>query len=136
MWFRRIRLVVAWLVGLYLAQMYVSMGLAKFDPNGFWTAPFERWGYPEWLRVGVGAVETLGGVGLLIPWVASYAGGAVAVVMVGAGFTRLLDGRLVDVAFIAAYIVALLWVAFEYRGFRFGGKGRATKAPEHQELIG
>jgi len=37
--------------------MYVRNGWMKFDPQGFWTAPFERWGYPVWLRLAVGMIE-------------------------------------------------------------------------------
>jgi hypothetical protein len=44
-------MVGAWLVGLYLARMYVEMGWVKFDPDGFWTEAFESWGYPVWLRL-------------------------------------------------------------------------------------
>ncbi len=119
LWWIRIRRGLAWLVGLYLAQMYVRNGLYKFDPEGFWTAPFERWGYPVWLRLVVGFIETAGGVLILIPWTATYAGVAVAAVMAGAWVTRFGDGHMVDVAWITAYLVALLWIAFEWRSFRW-----------------
>ncbi len=41
-WWIRIRRGLAWVVGLYLAQMYIQMGWVKFNPEGFWTAAFER----------------------------------------------------------------------------------------------
>ncbi len=69
---KRARRVLAWLVGLYLAQMFVKMGWVKFDPQGFWTAAFERWGYPVSLRLVVGVIEVAGGI--LIPWTASWGG--------------------------------------------------------------
>ncbi len=115
---KRIRLAAAWLVGLYLAFMYVRMGWTKFDPEGFFTPAFERWGYPEWLRIVVGAVETAGGFAILIPWVASWGGLALAGVMVGAWATRLNDGNVVDVAWITAYLLALIWIAWEWWGWR------------------
>ena|SRR5216684_2838303 len=40
--FQKARLLAAWCLGAYLAHMYVRMGWIKFDPNGFWTAAFER----------------------------------------------------------------------------------------------
>lgn len=64
---KTLRLVLGYLAGLYLAQMYVGMGLIKFDPDGFWTAAFERWGYPMWLRLTVGIAEVGGGTALLLP---------------------------------------------------------------------
>lgn len=115
---KRVRLVVAWCLGLYLANMYVRMGWIKFDPHGFWTPAFERWGYPVWLRWLVGVVEVGGGVLLLVPWVASYAALAVSVVMTGAWVTRFRDARFVDVAWITVYVAALWWIAFEWWPFR------------------
>lgn len=58
-WLKRARLAAAWLLGLYLADIFVRMGWIKFDPEGFWTAAFERWGYPTWLRIAVGAIEVV-----------------------------------------------------------------------------
>ncbi len=117
-WLKRIRLVAAWLLGLYLARMFVNMGWIKFDPEGFWTAAFERWGYPAWLRVPVGVLEVGGGIMLVIPWLATYGGLALAVVMGGAWVTGAGAGRWVDVAWITGYALACLWIAWEWRGWR------------------
>jgi putative oxidoreductase len=136
---KQLRLVAAWCLALYLARMYVGMGWIKFDPNGFWTAAFESWGYPVWLRWLVGGVEVTGGILLLVPWVASYAAVALGLVMAGAWMTRVRDARFVDVAWITAYFVALVWIAFEWWQFRrprleLGGWGRrAAGAGERPE---
>ncbi len=98
--------------------MYVEMGWGKFDPAGFWTPAFERWGYPAWLRLLVGFTETAGGVMLIVPWFASYGATGLAVVMLGAWITRFNDGRMVDVSWITAYLAALVWIAFEWWGWR------------------
>jgi uncharacterized membrane protein YphA (DoxX/SURF4 family) len=116
--FKKARLLAAWCLGAYLALMYVRMGWIKFDPGGFWTAAFERWGYPAWLRLLVGAIEVGGGLLLLVPWFASYAALAVSVVMAAAWVTRARDARFVDVAWISAYLFALSWIAFEWWQFR------------------
>ena len=121
-----LRLVVAWLLGVYFANMYFNMGWVKFDPDGFWTGAFDRWGYPVWLRYGVGVVEVIGGVLLLIPWVASYAALSVVAVMIGALVTRMLDARWDDVAYIAVYIAGLLWIAFEWWAWRQPRSRRAA----------
>lgn len=115
---KKLRLLGAWCVALYLARMYVSMGWVKFDPQGFWTPAFEHWGYPVWLRLLVGGIEVVGGVLLLVPWVASYAALALGLVMAGAWMTRVRDARLVDVAWITAYLLALTWIALEWWQFR------------------
>ena len=126
---KRARLAVAWLLGLYLANMYIRMGWIKFDPDGFWTAAFAHWGYPAWLRVSVGWIEVAGGAMLLIPWTATAGALAVASVMGGAWITRYLDGRYVDVAWISCYFVALMWIAYEWRDFRFWRRGKDQDPP-------
>ena len=121
---RRVRLVLAWLLALYLAQMYVSMGWVKFDPQGFWTAAFARWGYPAWFRVLVGVAEVAGGIGLVVPWTASYSGALLGSIMLGAWATRAHDGKWIDVLWISAYIAGLAWIAFEYWSLGFLARGR------------
>ncbi len=76
------------------------------------------------LRLVVGFIETAGGVLILIPWTATYAGVAVTAVMAGAFYTRIGAGFPEDLAWIAAYAVALLWIAFEWRSFRWPRFGR------------
>ena len=122
---KQARLLVAWCLGLYFANMYIRMGWLKFDPHGFWTAAFTRWGYPPWLPVAVGGIEVVGGAMLVIPWTATLGGVAVASVMAGAWITRYLDGRYVDVAWISAYPVGLLWIAYEWGTFSFWKRRRA-----------
>lgn len=119
---KRVRLVLAWLVALYLAWMYLRMGWVKFDPEGFWTGAFERWGYPAWFRVAIGAAEVAGAVALVLPWTASYGSGLLIAVMLGAWVTRFTDGRMVDVAWISLYITALAWVGWEFWGKRWKPK--------------
>ncbi len=119
MTWKRTRRLLAWIVGLYLAQMYVRMGWVKFDPEGFWTAAFERWNYPVWLLILVGVIEVAGGLLILIPWTASWGGLSLAVIMLGAWITRFNDGRMVDVAWITVYLLALLWIVFEWWELRW-----------------
>ena len=127
----RVRRTLAWLVGAYLAYLFVTMGWVKFDPDGFWTAPFERWGYPVWLRLLVGVLEVGGGLLLLVPRTARYGAALLVPVMLGALYTRVGDGRLVDAAWISAYLAALAWIAWEFRHARWpGAAGRPTVGPD------
>jgi uncharacterized membrane protein YphA (DoxX/SURF4 family) len=128
-WFLWLRRVLAIVAGLYLANIFVRNGWRKFDSGGFWSAPFERWGYPPWLRILVGVIETGGGIGLVIPWVAPYAGVGLFVVMAGAFYTRWGAGYPQDLMWIAIYGFASLWIAFEWRGFAlFRGKPANTNS--------
>jgi putative oxidoreductase len=111
-------LLLAWLLALYLARMYVQMGWVKFDPNGFWTAAFTRWGYPPWFRIFIGALEVLGGILIIVPYTASYGALVLSLVMLGAWGTRAHDARWVDVTWISVYLASLLWIGYEWWQFR------------------
>ncbi|HEY6927165.1 MAG TPA: DoxX family protein [Steroidobacteraceae bacterium] len=122
----KLRRVGAWALGLYLGWMYVQQGWIKFDPAGFWTAAFARWGYPDWLRVLVGVIEVTGGVCLVVPWLATYGAVGLGLVMVGAWITRARGAHWVDVAWITAYLAGLAWIGAEWRSWRVRfGRGPA-----------
>jgi uncharacterized membrane protein YphA (DoxX/SURF4 family) len=118
---RRVRLAAAWLLGLYLASLYVRMGWGKLASGGFWAESFARWSYPSWLRVLVGAIEVAAGAALIVPWVASYGALALSLVMAGAWGTLAHEGRWGDVAWVTAYGAGLTWIAYEWWGRRLGG---------------
>lgn len=111
---RRARLVAAWLVGTYLAQLFVRTGWGQFSGDVFWTEAFATWGFPTWFRVLVGVVELAGGVALIIPWLASYGGVALCLVMMGAWSTLAHDLRWREMAVVALYGTAAGWIAYEW----------------------
>jgi len=116
---KRIRLGIVFLCALFLAQMFVQMGLVKFETDGFWTAAFDRWGYPVWFRIAVGVVEVVGGVAILLPWVASWGAAALTAVMAEAVVTRAFDGWWGDVAWNSLYIAVLIWIGTEWWRWRW-----------------
>ena len=118
-WPKRVRFLLALLAGAYLVTVFFPQGWDKFDSDGFWAEPFVRWGYPVWLRGLVGVLETGGSVMLVIPWLATWGGLATGVVMAGALYTRLPSGFWVDVAWIALWLVTSLWIAWEWREWRW-----------------
>jgi len=111
---RRARLITASALGLYLAQVYVRAGWGKLDGDPPWRVAFVGWGYPGWFRVLIGVVEVAGGVALLIPWISSYGALALSLVMMGAWSTLAQDLRWKEMAAVAAYGLALGWIAREW----------------------
>jgi len=64
-----------------------AMGLAGFSKFGnpeLWTGMFVGWGYPAAFAYVIGAGEMAGAIGVLIPRLATYAAGFLAVIMLGA----------------------------------------------------
>jgi uncharacterized membrane protein YphA (DoxX/SURF4 family) len=113
-----VRRVGAWALSLYLGWMYVHQGWIKLDPAGFWTAAFERWGYPGWLRVLVGVIEVIGGVCLVVPWLSTYGAVGLLLVMLGAWITLASGTHWVDVAWPTACMAGLVWIGAEGRNRR------------------
>jgi uncharacterized membrane protein YphA (DoxX/SURF4 family) len=54
---------------------------------------FRTWGYPDHFYLLIGAIEVVGGIGLLIPRVASASGVVLSVVMIAAAITQRMNGR-------------------------------------------
>jgi uncharacterized membrane protein YphA (DoxX/SURF4 family) len=122
------RLGGSWLLGAWLAHLYLTMGWAKFDPASFWTALFEHWGFPPSFRILIGVIEVTAGVALLIPWVTTYAAGALILVMLGAAGSLATDARWQDVFTVTTYALGLAWVGWEWRELRLRGGRFAGRA--------
>ena len=88
---RRIGTIVLWLVSGLLAVVMVGPGLQKFT-SPVWERMFRAWGYPDGFYLVIGAIEVIGGVGLLIPRVAPYSAATLSVVMIGAAITQITQG--------------------------------------------
>jgi putative oxidoreductase len=88
---RYLRIGGTWLLTLLLAVVMVGPGSQKFT-SPTWERMFRTWGYPDGFYLVIGAVEVIGGIGLLIPRVASYSAITLAVVMIGAAATQVLRG--------------------------------------------
>ena len=54
-----------WLVALFLVWIFAKQGMAKFDDGSGWSKAFRIWHFPDWFRVGVGAVEVAAALLLL-----------------------------------------------------------------------
>lgn len=100
-----------WTLKVVLAAVFLLVGIQKLLGGTAWVQLFAMAGYPEWFRTVVGAIETAGGVALLIPALAAYAAIALAVVMFGATFTQLVSGGGWDALASLALLVALVAVA-------------------------
>ncbi len=99
------------LVGL----LFLASGVGKLANPAGSAKLFAHFGYPGWFATVIGAVEVLGGVGLIIPRVASVAAGALGVVMLGAAFSHLRAGEWNRVAFTLVLFVGLVVIGMKRR---------------------
>lgn len=78
-----------WIPAVLLILIFAPQGYAKFSDTSGWAKAFRNWGYPDWFRVTIGAIELLA-VALLV-WRRTAAVGAILIicVMLGAWGTHL-----------------------------------------------
>lgn len=100
---KKIQPALLWLIAAYLSYRLMLHGYLKFDPEGFWTNAFNRWGYPAWFRVFIGVLEVTGGALLLVPRVRHFGAIILFIVMVGALITRIVFGTSLDDALSIAF---------------------------------
>lgn len=81
--------VALWVLSGLLAALFLTAGGSKLAGAENHVQHFAHWGWPDWLRLVVGAVEVTSAVLLLIPRVAFFGGCALVVVMAGATYTHL-----------------------------------------------
>lgn len=87
---RRAVTVALWCLQVLLAAVFVSVATAKLTGAPSSVRTFESIGLGQWLRYVTGVVELAGGIGLLIPRLAGFAGLGMACVMAGASVANLL----------------------------------------------
>ena len=105
-----------WILTLLLAVVMVGPGSQKFT-SPTWERMFRTWGYPDGFYLVIGAIEVAGGVGLLVPRLASYCAITLSIVMLGASATQVLRGGRNGVGEIvfALLLAALAWIRWRDR---------------------
>lgn len=86
---------VVWTLSVILAAIFLLTGVPKLLGWGE-MIPLQASamrGFPGWIRVIVGIVETVGAIGLLVPATATFAALALAVIMVPATLTQFMSGE-------------------------------------------
>ncbi len=80
--------IALWTLSILLGAMFVFSGLSKLLQLDAVKPMFVHYGYAPWFAVLIGASETLGGLGLLIPRLAGIAAIGLSIIMAGAVYTH------------------------------------------------
>lgn len=88
-WMRGLKLVALWIPALFLAMIFLRQGWSKFSDASGWAVAFRHWGYPDWFRIMIGAMEVAGSVLLLTGRAAAWGASLITIVMLGAMGTHL-----------------------------------------------
>ena len=89
---RKLHIAGTWLLQVLMAVVMTGSGIEKFRSPA-WERMFRVWGYPDHFYIVIGLVETVCGIALLVPKLATPAAATLMVVMVGAAITQLTHGR-------------------------------------------
>jgi uncharacterized membrane protein YphA (DoxX/SURF4 family) len=88
---KTLQVVGVWVLQALMALVMIGSGIEKFT-GPMWQRMFRVWGYPEHFYLVIGAIETVAGLGLLIPRVATPSAILLMVVMAGAAVTQITRG--------------------------------------------
>jgi putative oxidoreductase len=116
-----------WALAILLAVVFVRAGISKLGgPSASgWAGRLAHWGYPPYARYVIGALEILGGLGVLIPRCRRAATAILVAVMIGALCTHAVYGefpRLIPPLVLGGLAFLLMFVAPSAR--RTGSKSR------------
>ena len=105
------------ILGVILGLVFLGAGGTKLAGVPMQIENFKSYRYPYWFRYVVGAVETLGGLGLLLgtwaPAVAFWSAAALIVTMIGAVYTDAIQvGSLTKALAPLVLLILLLLYAF------------------------
>ena len=82
-----------WIPALLLVPIFLPQGWDKFSDTGGWAVAFRHWGYPDWFRVTIGAIELAAVALLVLGRTAAYGALLIIIVMLGGMATHVIfDG--------------------------------------------
>jgi uncharacterized membrane protein YphA (DoxX/SURF4 family) len=110
---QRVRNIVGWILAILLGLEFLAAGCMKFIDNPVMVEMFNRVGLGQWFRYFTGALEIIGGVGVLIPRFSRPAALLLAVIMLGAVIAQLT--RIHEGAWIPAIMLLLALVLARMR---------------------
>ncbi|MCI0331058.1 MAG: DoxX family protein [candidate division Zixibacteria bacterium] len=111
----KVTTVILWTIRVLAALVFIVAGSRKLMGGAGVMEMFQHWGFPDKFYYFIGGVETLGGIGLLIPKWTAYAAILLLGNMIGAIITHLTHGEAQRLPLPAALLILLAVVAYAKR---------------------
>ncbi|MSR25282.1 MAG: DoxX family protein [Nitrospiraceae bacterium] len=112
----RWKTVGVWALALILAAFFLVAGGLKLRGTPSQVDNFAHWGYAAWFLYAVGAVETAGALGLLVPRLAGFAAMLLGGTMLGAALTHLVHDEMKAVPVPLVILGLLAVIGYARRG--------------------
>jgi putative oxidoreductase len=104
---------IDWALRLFVAAVFLFEGTDKFGSRRLWIRLFTDIGIGQWFRYATGAIETIGGILILIPRATMIAVAMLACTMVGAFLAHVfVIGVGPQSAIVAVLLTAILTVGW------------------------
>ncbi len=117
--------IAVWVLSALLAALFaIAAGPPKIIGAAEAVEGFTRYGYSATFRVFIGLCEVAGGIGLLIPPLATWAAGGLIVIMGGAVYALLVNGEGTVVPIPLVVAALLVVIALARRGQALGLSSR------------
>jgi putative oxidoreductase len=110
-------ILIAWILRLSVAAVFVSVGASKFDETSQWVKLFNQSGFGQWFRYMTGVLQIMGAVLVVVPRTFLIGIAILACTMAGAAAIWILRFGAADNAIIPAVILVAL-VAIGFHGAR------------------
>ena len=107
--------IAMWVVSGLLAALFLAAGGMKLSGAQEAIETFRRYGYPQWFRFLIGAIEAGGALLLLIPRAALYSATALGVVMIGAAYTHLMNSEVSHAPLPILLLIVLAFIGYARR---------------------
>jgi len=120
---KKVGTILLWILSIGAGALMTLAGVTKFTASEMWLSNFETWGYPAASSYLIGALEVVGGLAVFVPRFATYGAGLVAVIMVGAAGTLLMNPGDMGPTVPLMNIIAFTMIAYARRGVRWKSGG-------------
>ena len=104
------RSIVAWVLAVLLALVFVGSGLAKLTSQAMPVAMFALFGLPSWFMYLTGLLEVVAAVLVLVARTSGIGAGLIVCIMIGATFEHATHGQLPMIG--ATVVIAILAIVF------------------------
>ena len=108
----RVSKILVWVLQVLLGALFLMSAVPKLMSNPGAVQMFQDFGYPDNFYLLIGVIEVVGAILLLIPVLAAYGASVLAVIMIGASVTHLVNDEMSRVLF--TLILCGLLVAVGY----------------------
>lgn len=87
------KIIGMWIPAILLVLIFAPQGWSKFNDASGWARAFRHWGYPDWFRMTIGAIEMTAVLLLVLGRTAAFGALLIIIVMLGAMTTHVIfDG--------------------------------------------